>query len=259
MAKSVALKRVIIPYAAIAELSKADCYSLHLLGHIFNETMALTKMMYAVQTKRDDSTEAETAAAVCQATLFCRILAGKIYEAQRRLNSKEIHAFLSTYCFPHVPDRIGPALLSAFNSAASKCKWLNGARNGHAMHYPGVQHWEAGLKVLAENNAGFEFVCGELDGNMLYHSSDAMAGLAFFHEVDPGDWRTGAETMMNDLLQLGAHLGEFIQTALKSFISNAKDHDASSAKAVFEEALPSLDAPDFDQFEVPYFYSFNEA
>ncbi|WP_027793374.1 hypothetical protein [Paraburkholderia acidipaludis] len=258
MQKSKALRRIVIPYSMIAHLSESDRYSLHLLGHIFNETMVLLKLAYTTSIKREDCTDAEVAASVCQATLFCRLLAGKIHEAQLRLNSKEVRVFLTNCCYPYVPDEAGPTLLAAFNTAASQCKWLNAARNGHSMHYPSLQHWQAALTTLSENKAGFELICGKLDGDILYHSSDAMAGLAFFHEVDPADWRTGAETMIRELQQLGDRLGEFIQTILRSFVLRAKDEFAGAVGSITVETLPPFYAPDFDHFEVPYFFSVSE-
>lgn len=255
MSTNVALRRIVIPYSAIAHLSKPDRYSLHLLGHIFNETIVLLKMTYATQVKRGTATEAETAGGVCQATLFCRLLAGKIYEAQVRINSAEVRAFLTSHCFPYMPDGTGNALQKAFNSAASTCKWLNGTRNGHAMHYPGYQQCEAALDSLERHDAGFEFIHGDQDGNLLYHSSDAMAGMAFFHEVDSDNWLAGAEAMINDLHRVGASLCEFIQVVLQNFVERMK----SECESVTDKPLPAFNAPDFDHFEAPYFFTFSGA
>ncbi|CAE6693774.1 hypothetical protein R69619_00376 [Paraburkholderia nemoris] len=259
MSENFALRRFVIPRAAIGHLSTSDVYSLHLLGHIFNETMALTRLIHAAQVKREDATDTEKAASVFHATFFARLLAGKIYEAQQRLNSAELKRFLSEHCFPHIPAGAGQSLLKSFNSAASNCNWLNSARNGHAMHYPSLEQWEPALTVLADNNAGFEFVCGLRDGETLYHSSDAMAGLAFFFEVDRNNWLAGAKAMIDELSEIGDRLGEFIQTALRTFVIRAQESSTPLSETVTIEQLPTFDRPNFERFEIPYFFTFSES
>jgi hypothetical protein len=251
------LKRVVVPHGIVSRLTPEEKYSLYLLGHIFNETMALMRLAKISECHPYESaTDAQKAGAVFNTTFFCRLLAGKLYEAQQSLNSKVLRDFLTAQCFPHIEDEEGQALLKAFNKSASGCKWLNEARNGHAMHYPTFKQCEGALGFLGENKTSFEFVHGPVDGQTLYQSSDILAGLAFFLEVDSSNWLNGATTMMQDLGEVAGNLCDFLQRVIGAFVEEAGESGRNYKEKVKIKNIRSFSIPNFTGFHLPYFFKY---
>lgn len=257
MTKKVALKRVVLPRKRLERLDIEEQYSLHLLGHIFNETMALARLVQVTQTDRlQHTTDAQAAGAAFNTMFFCRLLAGKVYEGRNKVNTRAVQAFLKKCCFPFIEGQSGPTELKALNRAASTCRWLEMARNGHAMHYPSLEQCRPALELLASQNAGFEYIIGPVNSQSLYHSSDAMAGLALFLEVDPNDWRSGVATMAQELSDVATRLTDFIQTAVVAYIEEARiaaPKDSYTTKVKIRD-VAGFEAPLYDDYFFPYFF-----
>ncbi|MDR3382328.1 hypothetical protein [Cupriavidus basilensis] len=260
LAEKVALKSVAIPYDSLKKISQKNKYSLYLLGHIFNEIMALGKLSVMSQMKVGDGsdiTEVERAGYVFNSMFFLRLLAGKIYEAQLSLRSKDVHDFLRDFCYPNM-EASDCGLLKTFNKEASGCRWLNAARNGHAMHYPTFAQCE---KVIGQLDAGrqpFEFFMGERVGNTLYRSSDVMAGASFLMEADGESWRGGLEVALADLQRLSELLAEFITESIHGFAEGRKKGKVRYSEKLKIKDVKKFSTPNINDFELPYFMSLGD-
>lgn len=247
------VKRVTIPFASIMRLTEEERYALFLLGHIFNEIMALNKfaMMSNFKSQRKRSM-AEKAGGVFNAMFFSRMLAGKLYEASEAIRRKEVSKFLREHCFPLLKSD-GAAALREFNRAVSQSKWLNEARNGHAMHYPTLVQSTAALTALKNGKAGFDFFVGEKHGEALYWTSDAMAATAFAFEANSGDYRSGLNEIVDHLYGVSDLLLGLVGDSINSFALNLHESKAMYAERVKVKDVARFDMHDVTDYEMPYF------
>ncbi|MBW0450822.1 hypothetical protein [Paraburkholderia phenoliruptrix] len=248
------LQKITLPKDAWAALSDEDQYAISVLGHIFNEVMILQRLMHAVQ-PRKHRTKVEVSGSVCQVLFLYRLFLAKIFEANERINkSKEVVAFLKTRCFPHMPPGEGEALLKTFRRAASQCKWLSQARNGHSMHYPAKAELDGALQHVRKLKAPFVFIMGSRAGDMLYETPDQIANLAFCMEAGEGDWKAGMEAVAGDANSLADKLNDLIRLSLNAFFETYQDDRLPSATRLKVKTAKSFSTPHLADFEIPYFF-----
>lgn len=247
------IKRIKVPFGALERLSAPERYSLFILGHIFNEIMALNRMVLLCQPK--DTTlrsNAVQAGFGFNGMFYLRLLAGKLYESTLVLRAKEVSAFLTTHCFPHLKFD-GVATLKKFNQKTSKCKWLNAARNGHSMHYPTFEQTHPTLQRLQEGGAGFEFFVGDRHGETLFWSSDVLASAAFASEANSLDHGEGLKQISDDLYEISQLLLKLTAESINAFVVHHWRGDKKYSNAVKVRDVSKFEIPDFSRFELPYF------
>lgn len=247
------IKRIKVPYAALCQLTAEERYALFMLGHVFNEIMALNKMVVMAQFKKKKNRPNAIKAGGCfNGLFFLRLLAGKLYEASLVLRNKDITTFLKGHCFPHLKFD-GVATLKAFNQKTTKCKWLSAARNGHSMHYPSLEHASLALEGLNKGKAGFEFFVGDRHGETLYWSSDVMAGVGFAFEVDRDNYGTGIDQIFTDLNEISRLLFDLTAESINAFVLHHWRSKKKYADAVKVRDVSAFEMPDVSDFELPYF------
>ncbi|HEY0820821.1 MAG TPA: hypothetical protein VGD46_18680 [Rhizobacter sp.] len=247
------IKRIKVPYGALERLSAQERYALFILGHIFNEIMALNRMVLLCQPK-DTSlrSSAVKAGFSFNGMFYLRLLAGKLYESSLILRSKEVSAFLKAHCFPHLKFD-GIATLKEFNKKTSQCKWLNAARNGHAMHYPTFEQTHPTLQRLQEGGAGFEFFVGDRHGETLFWSSDVLASAAFASEANSVDHGEALKQIFDDLNEISRLLLDLTAESINAFVVHHWRGDKKYSDAVKVRDVSTFEIPDFSRFELPYF------
>ncbi|CAJ97174.1 Hypothetical protein H16_B2392 [Cupriavidus necator H16] len=245
------IKRIVVPYESLKEMGAENQYALYLLGHIYNEIMCLNR--WSVLARRDVSggVDAEQAGAVFNIMFVTRILAGKLYEAKLIISQKIVKQFLEGYCYPHMPES-DIAGLKALNRAMSQCKWINPARNGHAMHYPEFENCKEAINALNFGKQGFEIFAGGSFGATMYRTSDVMAGAAFIFEANR-DWGVGLNTIVEDVLSLSHQVTEFTNSAIGAFVNSIKSGSRSYSERVKIKDVPKFPIPDMTDFVLPYF------
>ena len=248
------IKRIVVPYGVVSQLNRPDRYAFLILGHIFNEIMALQRLALMCNLKGSRKrSKAEQAGGTFNSLFILRILSGKLYESSLVINGKEVSSFLKSHCFQHLKFD-GVAELRRFNKLASGNKWLNAARNGHSMHYPTLQHAAKALDAMDAGKAGFEFFVGGKHGETLYWSSDVLAGTAFAFEADEKNYGTGLSKIFDDLVELSRILLNITAECLNGFVVHLRHgEDTEYAKKVRVLDVKEFEIPNFSEFEMPYF------
>lgn len=246
------LEKVTLPKEAWSDLDSETQFAISLLGHIFNEVMTLQKLMVASH-PYDQQTKIERSGSVCQSTLLQRILVGKLFEAKARVNSREVHRFLTTKCFVHLKDGAGAALLKEFNQAISSCDWLSDARNQHSMHYPTLDLWRNVLDQMRDAKEAFNFVIGSRDGDILYETSDQIANMSFFENSGNGSWKKGVDEAFEDVKGISRKLNNLITISLDAFFSSYGKSKPASKRLRIKKAK-SFSTPHLLSFKIPYFF-----
>jgi hypothetical protein len=253
MAK-VALKKLKIPRTTWDELPTTTRYSVLLLGQVFNETMMLHKIAVASTPDWDDESP-QSKAMFSQMNLITRLLSGKIYEAHKVINSKDVKEFFDV-CFPLMEDGQGKGLLKNFNVGISNCRWLAGARNGHVMHFPSNGEWAMAMAAMEAQKRSFELVMGDTLGDSFYSSSAEVAGIAFFLEADPTAYEKGLKYATQDLMQLSRLLTALLQETLDTYLLSLCDQGVAAARRAKIKDTKVFDRPAMKDCHLPFFADF---
>ncbi|AOY90406.1 hypothetical protein BKK79_20120 [Cupriavidus sp. USMAA2-4] len=184
--------------------------------------------------------------------MFVRMLAGKIYEAQLKINSPLVKDFLLKRCFPNMEEREKDRL-KEFNREVTKCRWLAAARNGHAMHYPTFDYWRDSLEKFEESEIAFRYYFGRKIGDVLYETADLVAGNAFVLEADGSDWRAGVSTAIVDLERISGIVAEFIVTCVQGFERGVQDPRVEYKRRVKRKDVKRIDVPHIEDLMIPFF------
>lgn len=252
------IKKVVVPLGQ--DFSYGDKYSIYILGHIYNEIMFIQKLLVMARPRAESQSSAEQADNVFVSMFFLRLLAGKLFEAGEILKRKEVYNFILTKCWPAVAEEELPRCKEEFSSTLrriNRSKWLNSARNGHAMHYPDMDQCRKAIERLESGNAGYEFFVGDNVGETLFRSSDIMAGASFIFEADDDNWQGGFREILDELSDVAGLLLGVLHDAILAFSVELKD-GASGAKAKYSEKVKVKDVKKFEfpeskDIKLPYF------
>ncbi|WP_431226801.1 hypothetical protein [Burkholderia contaminans] len=249
------LKLKKLPSAALSDFSDEELYSFNMLGHIYNETLALSKLIYISKGNQDDS-ETIKSGSMFHAIFFSRLHAGKLHEAHISINQNQhIRSFIKHRCFALMENGRGEHLLKRFNSTVSQCKWLANARNQDAMHFGTFEQFQQGINLLKINEIGFEFIEGELAMDMLYTSSNMMTALSFFHRAHNTDWKSGLENLINDLNSIQDALMDLINESIQSVIQRFDTNTIEFKMRVKKKDIKSFEKESIHNHHLPYFFS----
>jgi hypothetical protein len=249
------LRHIVIPHSAFSDFSDRELYALNMVGHIFNETMALSKLTF-ISKGNLDQPQAVKHANMFQTIFFARLHAGKLHEARRAINDNEdIRNFLSKRCFPLMGEGKGKALLKNFNRMISECKWISDARNQDAMHFGLYEQLEPGVSEIKNNEIGFELIQSDFPANMLFLTSNVMTAVSFYYKGDSNDWLTGLEKLVNDIEQVHVALSHLIIASLDSLINSKRDDDIPEDERLKEGNIDPFATVSIDNFHIPFFFS----
>lgn len=249
------LKHIVIPHSAISDFTDREIYAINMIGHIYNETMTLSKLTF-ISKGTLNQPQAVKDANMFQAIFFARLHAGKLHEAQQAINKNpDIRSFLRNRCFSLIGEDRGKALLKQFNSKISDCKWISDARNKDAMHFGTFEQLKKGVQEIRNNNIGFEMIRGNLAMGTLFLTSNVMTALSFYHRVDAPDWQTGLAALIQDLEQVQDSLMDLISESLRSLINSKRDENLPEEGRLREHDIESFDVASIHDFHLPYFFS----
>lgn len=244
-----------VPYSALVDFSDREIYALNMLGHIYNETMALAKLTF-VSKGTIDQPQAIKNANMFHAIFFARLHAGKLHEAQKTINrNRDVKEFLFKRCFSLIGEERGKSLLKKFNADASGCKWLSDARNMDAMHFGTFEQLQRGVAEIRANEIGFEMIRGDLATSTLFLTSSVMTATSFYYRADPTNWQTGLENLISDIEQVQNSLVDLVTVSLRALIDSKRDENLPEESRVREHDNESFDMPNIHNFHLPYFYA----
>jgi len=135
--RSIQVNELRIPLDAVKRLSNESRFSYYLLGHIFNELMALQKIVSFGLPKHDDHRPARFRAELAQSLFLFRLASGKIWEASKAIReTKELALTLREVVLPKMED--GPCRLKALNAAISAAFRAFAHAKRHGLPFPQV-------------------------------------------------------------------------------------------------------------------------
>lgn len=249
------LSHVVIPHSAISDFTDREIYAINMLGHIYNETITLSKLTL-ISRGTLDQPQAVKEANMFQAIFFARLHAGKLHEAQQTINNNpDIRSFLFNRCFSLIGEDRGKALLKKFNSKTSACKWLADARNQDAMHFGTFEQLQRGVDEIRNKNIGFEMIRGDLAIGTLFMTSNLMTAISFYHRANDTDWKTGLENLIQDIEQVQGSLMDLISEAIRSLMKSKRAESLPEESRLCEQNIESFDVASIHEFHLPYFFS----
>jgi hypothetical protein len=225
-------------------------FTFFFLGQVFNEVMALQKLLARAFAKDEDVDQRVLPlldGANANSVLLVRLLASKIFEAKDRWNSMPVGPVLAEHFLP-LFDRDGRDRLKGLNKSVDGNKWIKAVRNSHAFHYPTLAEWQPVLDGDRVNDLYIYF--GDVVGNSLFAASDHIASYAMFNEAGEKDPGRAFGKMIRDLLDLSLDVGEFMQEAAIRF---AERNLVAKTTAITDLTAPAL----FDA-QIPYFIGTNQ-
>ena len=242
--RSIEIRTLRIPAEAVKQLSHENRFAYYLLGHIFNELMALQKVVAFALPKHDDHRPARFRAELAQSLFLFRLASGKIWEASNAIRSKEVAQLLLGLGLPQLED--GTARLKAVNKAVNDAAWLAPLRNGMSFHFPTYKDWQR--FVTPEDGWEDDLVfLGTTSGNTFYDGSANVAHhwmLDLYGLPDPMD---AIDPLIDEMIGLLRLMNNFLEDALGAFVSdvllssNAQKSD--TAKVI---------SPEFEHVSIPF-------
>src|SRR4051812_23125457 len=130
--RSVEMRELRIPIAAVKALSDADRYAYYILGHMFNELICLQKLIAYALPKHDDRRNGRRKPELSQGLFLFRLASAKVWEAINALKRPALADLLQTKVFPKLDG--GQARWEAMDAAIEAAPWLKEMRNGMGFH-----------------------------------------------------------------------------------------------------------------------------
>lgn len=162
--------------------------------------------------------------------------------------------FINKYCLSHQSIGDVTAARKKFNRAANDCKWLAAARNEHAMHYTEPDDWRSALKLMNDNQMKYEAIISANRHSNLFSSSDVASFFAFVLEANQDDWRSGAEKISNEGIDLGTSLIDLLQLCFVHFIETVRG-DKGLHDLIKIEEMEDFARPAIEKYELPFFFN----
>jgi len=239
-----------VPIEEVKRLSPEDRYAYYLLGHMFNELMALQKQISFLLPKHGDVRRSRRSPEIGQAVFMFRIASSKVWEAKEKLWSKEISKFLRERVFPEMAD--GSSQLKELNAAINSASWLASLRNVLGFHYPSFEDWRQ-FTTPDEDWVDDIVYVGEANGNTFYDGSEAVAQYWMFSRHGRFDVPASIDPLIEQMITLLTSMTNFLSSVISTFIGvvllGGHGKHISVGKVL---------APQHDEFFVPFWTSMEQ-
>ncbi len=236
MSQSIRIEEVQVPVSDVERLTQEERFAYYLLGFIFNELMALQKWAYFAIPRHDDTRPVVVQPEMGQALFIFRLACGKIWEAHRSINSKEVSDVLRRLVLPKMEG--GVDRLKQLNVAINSASWLSRMRNTLGFHNPVFKDWEAVVQPDPSWVADSIYV-GEQSGNTFYAGSDSIVQHWMFGLHGPGDLREQVDPLMMQMIELLGLTNSFLEDAIGVFVT---EHILTGAPQVAKHGPLSVPA-----------------
>lgn len=249
MNRAVEIHEVRIPIAAVKRLSAEDRYSYYLLGHMFNELMALQKLVGFALPKHDDQRHARLRPELAQAMFLFRLSSSKIWEASLAMTSKELSRTLQSLILPKLKN--GTKRLKALNAAVSSAPWLSDLRNGLGFHFPAFSQWKS-FTTPDEDWVDDLIFMGERSGNVFYDAADSVAQHWMFRQYGSVDVKSAVDPLVNEMISLLKTFNSFLEDVLHVFVVDVLG-------ATLHRTVGKVLAPAHQRVSIPFWTSMDPA
>ena len=212
------IRRIPLSKDTLLRMEPAERAFLLLAGHIQNELNSVHKIfawcLHARLTDRASSIEG--LADGTQAMIFARVLAGKLLEARKALDT----AFFGTKLSRRVEPRLHPIAREALQKIKKYFDKKNNAidtvRNSFAFHYSAVEfglNWEP-----PANEPSFELILGGTVGNNLHLASELVANAALLKAVGPNSREDALLTFFEEVQSVASNFTDFLEGTILSIL-----------------------------------------
>jgi hypothetical protein len=225
-------------------LPSNERYVFALTGHIFNELMALQKVVMASEPPENSHPFLQDAG-VALALTWLRLLIGKTHEAMTCLSLASVQDVLRVKFFSLVQ-----GLTERWDGALQKYReltWLQTIRNSRAFHYMNHAQWSPDLQN--HDCEGAYVIVGARHGDTLFYWSEIRAAIPMLKLVNEEQPFEGLATMLDELGGLLSLICECLAHGAQAFMLE-KLMEGNALEPAAE-----LLAPELESFNLPYFFS----
>lgn len=241
--RSVEMHELRVPIESVKALSDEERYTYYLLGHMFNELMCLQKLVGYSIPKHDDRRPARFHPEFGQSLFLFRLATSKVWEAIKKLRSKEVSNVLKTRILPSMTH--GTQRLKELNATVDSASWLIAFRNGIGFHFPSLKQWENFVKPQSDWVDDSIFL-GSETGNTFYDGSESIAQHWMLHQMDSTDDLNKADALIHQMIDLLKVMNSFLEDALGTLIVE------SLLKTEVPRAVGKVSCPEFGNFHLPF-------
>ncbi|MCW5799766.1 MAG: hypothetical protein KIT40_14805 [Nitrospira sp.] len=244
------VRRIPLPKALLLQMPTSERSFFLLAGHMLNELNSLHKIFsWCIHAgSSDSSTAMESLANGVQAQIYARLLAGKLLEAWRALES----AFFATRISQSLQNKLHLQAKEGLNKVKtyfSKPNTISRVRNSFAFHYS-VEEFDAHWHELADEGA-FEFVLGGTIGNNLALASELVVNTALLNSINPVDRESALNTYFDEVQSVAASFTVFLEGAIIVFMEVVLK--SPLAHQGHEEEIAPCQR--YEEVAIPYFYN----
>lgn len=178
--------------------------------------------------------------------IYARVLAGKLLEAHKVLNS----AFFGTTFSQRVESRLHPTAQEALQKIKNYFNRSNvifAVRNSFAFHYSAAEfglNWE-----IATNEPSFELILGGTVGNNLHLASEFVANTALVNTINPNDSEDALGIFFNEIQSVASNFTAFLEGTIVAILEKQFD-TGLSALGREEEIFPRYS---YSEVAIPFF------
>lgn len=244
MPNSVSVVEISIPVARLRGLSDEQRYTYYLLGLVFNELICLRKLIsFSFQQRGDDMRPVRLNPETSQTLLLFRLACAKVYEARKKLNSKEVSTVLRRDVWPHWPK--GADVLKSVNKAVADADWITRVRNGIGFHYPEMAEWKPFITPTDQWVDDVIFA-GPETGNHFYDASESVARHHMFGFEAAMDAKQ-VRRIVEEMIELLGKMCELVDGCISCFVAEHLVDARSVGRKVH-----SVSAPKYSAQRIPF-------
>lgn len=208
----VRIQKLTFPKESLEGVPVEDRYTYLTLGHMFNELMALQRLLSFSLPRDEDVEPAVRDAKFGQAMLVLRVTAGKLYEAHKALDAREMSGSIRTRFLPLLSD--GADRWKRLRDAKRSVGWLNDVRNDVAFHFPTFS--ETAPLLAADGGAEIEVYGDSRSGNTFHKTSEGFALSILFKTARDVEH---AHQMIGDVIGYLTEFNDFLEAVLAEYAS----------------------------------------
>lgn len=212
-----------------------------------NEILILHKLLHFSNNYNSYNNKVLEKAQNAQSLFIARILAEKLFEGWRLLQTNYFGNQVSMEYNDLLTEQ-GRDCLNQFKSYFSRDNSIEKVRNRFATHYFTSSEGIAQQFEKIPENQAFELYFGPEEGNCLYHVSHIFMTLAVLEAVGASDIQNAMMSLFSDLFKTAEWFIDFSQDFIEQFVIKyfGETHD--------KVEIPDVHLPSFVDIKLPYFF-----
>jgi hypothetical protein len=232
------LLKIDVPNNKLSSLSANEQILFIQLGNALNEINILQKCSIYAGWGLTDMNEVEKGANICQSLFFIRMLAGKLYEAEKILNNPVIKIYFNKLSSKEEKN------LKNFRKCMKMYKSPEFIRNKLAFHNDREEIKKELIRRACDEN--LEMIIGKEAGNCFYSFSDVIVNFTILNYIDPNDSLKAMQKLLKEIVEDLAGWFQSVGGEIMAIIAKKAGLN-KIIKIKLKHPLP------IDTFKLPYF------